>query len=264
MSQPPTCPNLPRGVSIIDMHTHVWSDATGLAPAPTDEANLIEMADRFNLEAVVVMPLFGGLAPSPAQVAAGNEAVAAFARRDPRMKPMVTVYPRYPAHALDELNRWMGEGFEGLKIWMSPADEECVFPLVERMIEYAKPTLIHAMHKSVGQFALESDPSHIANLARRYPEAKIILPHVGGNFYYTCELIAGLPNVYTDPSGSYCETGMVEHTVATLGVDRMMFGSDAPGADFANNLAKILAAELSPEDQRKILSANARQLWGWS
>lgn len=254
----------PPPVPVIDMHAHVWGNATGLAPAPGDCATLIDMADRFGLEAVVVMPLFGGLSPSPRQIEAGNAAVAELSRRDPRMKPMVTVAPRHAAHALSQVERWMGEGFEGLKIWVSIADEPCVFPLVERMIGYGKPTLIHAMHKSVGQLPLESDPVHVANLARRYPEAKVILPHVGGNFLYTCEVIAGCPNVHTDPSGTYCETGMVEHAVATLGADRVLFGSDAPGADFVNNLAKVLAADLSPDDQRKILATNARRLWGWS
>jgi len=151
----------------------------------------------------------------------------------------------------------------GLKIWVSIADEPCVFPLIERMIEYGKPTLIHAMHKSVGQLPLESDPVHIANLARRYPDAKIIMPHIGGNFYYSCEAIADCPNVWTDPSGTYCETGMLEHAVKILGADRILFGSDAPGADFANNLAKVLAADISAEDQRNILATNAKKLWGW-
>jgi predicted TIM-barrel fold metal-dependent hydrolase len=248
---------------VIDMHTHVWSDGSGLKPAP-DAGVLTEMADRFGIEAVVLIPLFGGLAPSPAEVRAGNEAAAEWGRRDPRFKPMVTVYPRRERESLDELNRWMDQGFCGLKIWVSFGDEPCVFPLIERMIHYGRPTLIHAMHKSVGQLTLESDPTHIANLARRYPEAKIILPHIGGNFYYTCDVIADCPNVYTDPSGTYCETGMVEHAVKVLGADRIMFGSDAPGADYVNNLAKVLAADLSDEDTRKILYANARELWGWS
>ena len=76
--------NLPP---IIDMHTHIWG---GTSDADGD--TLIEMANRFNLEAVVVMPLFGGTCPSPADIAAGNQAVAALAKRDPRMKPMEECY----------------------------------------------------------------------------------------------------------------------------------------------------------------------------
>jgi predicted TIM-barrel fold metal-dependent hydrolase len=246
------------------MHTHIWSDPTGLKPLESDVAVLTEMADRFALEALVVIPLFGGLCPSPAEVAAGNEAAAELYRRDPRMKPMVTVYPRHGSFALEQLDRWMDDGFCGLKIWVSLADEPCVFPLIERMIERDRPTLIHAMHKSVGQLPLESDPLHIRNLAKRYPEAKLILPHIGGNFYYTCEVIADCPNVWTDPSGTYCETGMVEHAVKVLGANRILFGSDAPGADFLNNVAKVMAADLSETQKRQIMAGNAKTLWGWA
>ena len=55
-------------------------------------------------------------------------------------------------------------------------------------------------------------------------------------------MIADHPNIYTDPSGTYCETGMLEHAVKMLGPDRILFGSDAPGADFVNNLAKVMCA----------------------
>ncbi|HTL27581.1 MAG TPA: amidohydrolase family protein [Tepidisphaeraceae bacterium] len=247
---------------IIDMHTHIWGDASGMKPAANSD-ELYDMADRFNCEAVVLLPLFGGHCPAPYQIERGNEAAAQYCKRDARFKPMVTVFPRHGQFAIDQLNRCMDAGFCGLKIWVSIGDEPCVFPLIERMIEYGKPTLIHAMHKSVGQLPLESDPTHIARLAKRYPEAKIILPHVGGNFYYTCDVIADCPKIYTDPSGSYCETGMVEHTVKMLGVDRVLFGSDAPGADMVNNLAKVLAADLSDADKRKILLENSRALWGW-
>lgn len=252
-------------VPIIDMHTHVWSDATGLAANPSDVPALAEMADQFHIEHVVLIPLFGGLCPTPAQVAAGNDAAADAARQDPRFKPLVTVYPRHDRQfSLDQIARHTDTGlFHGLKVWVSYADEPCVNPLVEAMIDRDLPTLIHAMHKSVGQLPLESDPTHIATLARRYPEAKIILPHIGGNFYYTCDIIADLPNVYTDPSGTYCETGMLEHAVKLLGPDRVLFGSDAPGADFANNLAKVLAADLPPDAMHKVLYANAKKLWGW-
>jgi predicted TIM-barrel fold metal-dependent hydrolase len=248
--------NLPP---IIDMHTHIWGGTDA-----ADGDTLIEMANRFHLEAVVVMPLFGGTCPSPAEIAAGNEAVAALAKRDPRMKPMVTVYPRHGELAVREMKRCIDAGFIGLKIWVSPADEPCVFPLIERMIKRGQPTLIHAMHKSVGQLPLESDPKNIANLAKRYPAAKIIMPHVGGNFYYSCEAIADCPNVWTDPSGTYCETGMVEHAVKVLGADRVMFGSDAPGADLVNNIAKVAGAEIGDADKRAIFADNARKLWGWA
>lgn len=253
----------PGPMSIIDMHTHIWCDSSVSGSSADDERQLLEMADRYAIEAMVVMPLFGGLCPTRGDVEAANRAVDVFAKRDSRVRPMVYVYPRHGEHALEQLNRWMDAGFVGLKLWVNLADDPLVFPLIERMIEHGKPTLIHAMHKSVGQLPLESDPRNIRELARRYPQAKIIMPHMGGNFIYSCEVIAPCLNVWTDPSGTYCETGMLEHAVKVLGADRILFGSDAPGADFLNNLAKVVTADLPAAAMQKILSGNAKKLWGW-
>lgn len=164
---------------------------------------------------------------------------------------------------MEELRRGIEEeGAFGLKIWVSPADEPCTYRLIEKMIEYDKPTLIHAMHKSVGQLPLESDPKDIAALATRYPEAKIIMAHIGGNFIYSCGAIRDCPNVWTDPSGSYCERGMVERAVFELGAKRILFGTDAPGAEYLNNVAKVMTADISDQDKHAIMYGNGRRLLG--
>jgi predicted TIM-barrel fold metal-dependent hydrolase len=246
---------------MIDFHTHLWGGPDGLTPQADGGDQLIAMADRYHLEALVVMPLFGGHNPSKEEVAAGNRAARDLGRIDGRMKPFVTVFPRHGQAAVDEMVRGIEEyGFFGLKIWVSPANEPCVYPLIEKMIDYGKPTLIHAMHKSVGQLSLESDPLDIAALGRRYPEAKIVMAHIGGNFIYSCGAIRDVSNVMTDPSGSYCERGMVERAVHELGAGRILFGSDAPGAEFLNNVAKVMAADIGEEDKQAIMYHNARRL----
>lgn len=246
------------------MHTHIWQESAVSGSSAADERQLLEMADRYAIEALVVMPLFGGLCPMRADISAGNRAAAAFAARDSRVRAMVHVYPRHGQFALDEIERWMDVGFHGVKVWVNYADEPSMFPIAERVIKWGKPLIIHAMHKTVGQLPLESDATHIAGLARIYPELKIVMAHVGGNFIHSCERVADCPNVWTDPSGTFCETGMVEHAVRVLGPDRVMFGTDAPGADYVNNIAKVAAADLPPDTIRKILADNARKLWGWA
>ena len=241
---------------IIDAHVHLWGKTT-----EADRTVLIEMADRFDLEAMWVSPLFGGLQPSVADVTAGNDETAAFARDEPRVRPFARIEPRHGLKARDELSRCMDElGFAGVKVWVFPADDSAMDPLVERLIELDRPLLMHALDKAVGQFPGESRSGQVAALGRRHPEATIIMAHIGGDFIAGCDAIADVSNIRTDPSGSYCETGMLEHAVETLGADRILFGSDAPGASFVNNLAKVLAAEISDADKDKILRTNARRL----
>lgn len=245
----------------IDIHTHIWSQADGLTEVESNRRDLIEAADRFDIEAYVVMPLFGGWHPSRREVRVGNDAVADFARQEPRVRPFCRVHPEHEDQAVDEIRRCVGDmGFPGAKIWVTVADHPCVYRVIEQMIEHDRPTLIHCLHKSVGQLPTESEPQHIAALARRYPEAKIIMAHFGGNFLYSCDAVADCSNVWTDPSGSYCETGMLEHAAKVLGVERLVYGSDAPGAAPINNIAKVMAADLSDEAKHRIMYANAKEL----
>jgi len=241
---------------IIDAHVHLWGKTF-----EADRAVLVEMADRFDLEAMWVSPLFGGLQPSVEDVIAGNDVTAAFARDDPRVRPFARIEPRHGPAARDELNRCMDElGFAAVKVWIFPADDPAMDPLVERLVELGRPLLMHALDKAVGQFPGESRPAQVASLGRRHPEATIIMAHIGGDFIAGCDAIADVPNIRTDPSGSYCERGMLERAVETLGADRILFGTDAPGASFVINLAKVLAAEISETDKDKILRTNARGL----
>ncbi|MDY7009170.1 MAG: amidohydrolase family protein [Planctomycetota bacterium] len=248
---------------IIDVHTHIWSDATGMHVRPGEEEAIIAMSDCYGINAMVVMPLCGSHRPTAEQVRASNDAVASFAEKDRRVRPFGQIDPRHGSVALQEIRRCVEElGLVGFKVWVALADAPDMYPLIERMIHYDRPVLIHAMHKTVGQYPSESDPVNVANLAGRYPEATIIMAHMGGDFIYGCNAIADLPNILTDPSGTYCETGMLEWAVGVLGADRILFGSDAPGADFVNNLAKVMAADITDQDKRKIMYTNAKRLLG--
>lgn len=253
--------DIPQG--IIDIHTHLWGEGSGLKARDGNQQQLLNMADRFQVDRYVVMPLFGGTRPTFAQVQAGNDAVAELAVRDKRAVPFGRCEAHLEGDALQEVRRCVQElGLRGIKIWISLADDPRLFPIVEYMINRNLPLLIHALHKAEGQIENESDPVHVAALARRYPEATIIMAHMGGDFIYGCQAIRETPNVLTDPSGSYCENGMLEYAVKTLGADRILFGSDAPGASFINNVAKVTAADISADDKHKILHANARRLLG--
>lgn len=241
---------------VIDAHAHLW---------PTDPQSnadsLVRMADRFGLEEVWVSALFGGLYPDPADVDAGNEAACRLARRDPRMRVWVRVQPEHREHTLDVLDRLVRTGPAiGVKVWIHPADSSDMDPLMERLVDWGRPLLIHAYDKATGNYDRESYPEQVAGLARRHPGAKILMAHLGGRFYRGCDAIADCPNVWSDFCGTLCETGMVSYAVRTLGPRRVVFGTDAPGASFINNLAKLLAEPLDEQTCRRILCQNARDL----
>ena len=94
---------------------------------------------------------------------------------------------------------------------------------------------------------------HIAELARR--------PNVTAK-------ISGIV-AYADPETWIADTlrPWVEHTVACFGWDRVVWGSDWPVCTLGGGLMPWVAAThallsgVSPEEKRKLLSANAKRIW---
>lgn len=252
---------------MIDFHTHLFPDHTQLHERAGNRAQLREMADRYELSRYVVLPLFGQMHPSRGEIEAANDAAHALAGEDARVAPFALVYPPHPWAVEEAERRLNAQNFAGVKVWCSLADQRFMDPVMELMAATGKPILIHALHKAWdypqmpgGQYPLESRPHHIAALARRHPDAKIVMAHAGGDFLWSSDVIRNCRNVWTDISGTYCETGMVEHLVETLGGQRVIFGTDMPGAAFITNYAKVAAATISEADRRRIFHDNAAEL----
>lgn len=246
------------GVRVVDFHTHIWSDRTD-----HDADVLVRMMDRFDLAWIGVSALVGGQQPAPNDVRSGNDATARFQQREPdRVEGFCYLNPRHGVAALDELRRCVEEyGFGFIKLWVSAhADNSCVFPIIEKAVDYGITVLQHAFCKATGLLAHESTPVHVANLAKRYPEARIVMAHMGADFTFGCNAIRDCPNVWTDMCGSYCETGMIDYALRTLGPERIIFGTDAPGASLLNNLHKVLDTPLTDEQKSMIFHDNAEGL----
>ncbi|MEJ1731437.1 amidohydrolase family protein, partial [Escherichia coli] len=78
----------------------------------------------------------------------------------------------------------------------------------------------HAHYPLPGQPNI-SDGGHLAELGRRYPEARLICAHVGGggDWEWTIKALRHASNVYLDTSGSVTDEGMIEMAAEILGVD---------------------------------------------
>ena len=243
---------------IIDAHTH-------LGPEGFDVGALEEGArlgvSTFLCSAIVDYKHY----PSFDEVAASNRAMASEMRRYPdRVRGFCYVNPRHGDLAMDDLRRNVEEhGMVGMKLWVATlCDDPLVFPYVEQAISYGIPVLAHCWRKSVGQLPYESQPWNVAALAARYPEASILMAHLGGNVEWAVNTVAGLPNVLTDTSGTPVGGSEVAIAVARLGASRVVFGSDLPGACLATNLGKVYGAGLSESEAELVLGGNMARLLG--
>lgn len=242
---------------IIDAHAHQWN-------LFADMANFRKFLDR-NPEVhwlVLASDLRGGYYPSPEEVAESNRSTLRYMAEFPeRVQGWCYVNPRW-ASAVEELQRGLEAGLLGMKLWVATrCSDPITFPVVEAAIAAGVPVLAHTWRKSTGNLAEESLPTDMAALARRYPEGRFVMAHLGGDWEFGVRAIRDCPNVWVDFSGSVNEYGAYELAAQQLGEDRVVFGTDLP-ADFHTNLGRVLQGNWPPAILAKILAGNFEALLG--
>ena len=137
-------------------------------------------------------------------------------------------------------------------------DDPRVHPIIEVLIEHDLPALIHCGHP------IFSLPWSIEELIVRYPEAKIILGHMGhGNIVYidaSIAIAARHPNVWLETSGMPMSL-KIKEAVEKVGADRVMYGSDGPWHEPKVEQLKVQLAGLAPEDLDAVMHGTAQRLF---
>jgi len=248
---------------VVDCHAHLTHRS--LATWEADDRKLIEAADKLGIDQLCCSTL----TPRRPATADGfqecNRWTAEGMRRFPgRVLGYCYVNPGYGPESLEEIHRCIEErGFIGIKLYNEyTCTEPVVFPIVELAIEMGVPILHHASHSHyfVEDQPRMSDGGHLAELARRYPEAMLICAHIsgGGDWEWTIKALRHAPNVLLDTSGSVTDEGTVEMAATVVGVDRLLFGCDS---SMTAGVGKIRGANLNAKDKEKILSGNMMRLF---
>jgi predicted TIM-barrel fold metal-dependent hydrolase len=257
-----TSNDLLRKGKVIDCHAHLTHRSRKTWEA--DDRKLIEAADKLRIDQLCCSTL----TPRKPATAEGfrecNHWTADGMRRFPgRVLGYCYVNPGYQRQALEEIRRCVEDrGFIGIKLYNEyNCSEPVVFPIVELAIELGVPILQHALH--FHYFAQDqprmSDGGHLAELARRYPEAMLICAHIsgGGDWEWTIKALRHAPNVFLDTSGSVTDDGSVDMAVNVVGSDRVVFGCDS---SMTAGIGKIRGANLRIQDKQKILGGNMMRI----
>ena len=242
---------------IVDAHVNVGirEQIWGLKKhTPEDQIALMEKCD-IDL-ACIFSPAPGLIRPE--HFIEGNDYVAEATRLFPdRFIPFAILNPWYRSEALDELNRNLDRGFAGIKLYppghgFYPIDSPLVDPICEAAIENDVAVLIHTDFNTK-----ICSPYHFAALARRYPEAKLIMAHLGMDpdvIHFIPDIIEDLPNAYVEIS---CTPDIPEAAVGRpvkrLGSRRVLFASDAPGLAPELAILKVELATLDKEDHEEVM-----------
>lgn len=166
----------------------------------------------------------------------------------------------------EEMNRCVANGAIGIKLWISLKDKLGSLVKTEKVLRHAaflkKPVLLHTFNRTDENHPGEISLAEFMRLARRHHGVKMIAAHAGVHWPSETGLYSCLPNVWVDVCGGYPIKGQVEALVREMGADRILFGSDMPGRSQASQLAKVVLADISEAQKKKILHQNAALLFG--
>lgn len=241
---------------IIDMHAHIWGTKTDL-----HAAQLVEACELYGIDKIFISPLRTHYSDAEEIEFLSGEVFRICQKYPKNFLGYEYVNPAL-SNALDVLKRGVEErGMIGMKLWVSTfCDDPRVNPLVEQCIKYDIPILLHSFVKSVRQLEFETTGIHVRNLAVRYPEAKIIMAHLGANCYHGIKAIRDCKNVSVDLCGSIYRRDDLDYTAEQIGTDRILFGTDMPGS-FTVNYGQVLEADLTDSQREDILYRNAVKLF---
>ena len=244
---------------LIDVHTHLWKGIEAQC-----RPGILDMCDSFGIDKVLVSSL-GGYQPDPEEIRYLNDQTYGFMKEHPGLvEGYCYLNPRHP-DALTELHRRVeDQGMCGVKLWVATfCDDPLVDPIAEQCVSYGIPMLVHAFYKAVDQLPCESLGENVANLARRHPDAKILMAHLGADCLREMRMVKDCKNVWLDFSGSISHADDLEYAVRLVGADRLLFGSDMPDLAFQCSYGQLIEADLTPEDREKIAWKNAVRLFGF-
>lgn len=205
----------------------------------------------------------------------GNEYLLSEAARCPnRFIPFVTVPPGAGDAALGEIERAAAGGARGVGELMPDGqgvrpEDEAMDAVVALATALGLIVLIHASepvgHRYPGKGT--STPDRLLTLIERHPRARFILAHAGGGlpFYHLLpEVAAATQNVWYDTAAAplLYRPEVYRRLVDLVGVERVLFASDAPLIGLRRPLAHFAAAPLTDGERRAVGGGNLAQLLG--
>jgi predicted TIM-barrel fold metal-dependent hydrolase len=262
---------------IVDSHVHLLPGRLGekvrdffeyFLPGalsyPNDHAAVLAAFERAGVGEVWNLPY----AHKPGVAAGLNEASARLVAAPPH--PSVRVVGGATAHpGDDDPERVVGAalddlGLRVLKLHCSVGGFRADDPALDamwRLVERRRvPTVVHAGHAVDGR-TQEGELAGLENVARRHPEAPLIIAHSAHPA--TAEaigLIGRHPNVLADLTPVITERVDVSDEALEAHPDRFLFGTDVPnvGVTIESGLARLNT--LSPAARAAVLGGNARRL----
>ena len=236
---------------IIDCHAHFGEFSRTLV-LQRDAETMISAMDRAGVEKLCVSS-FLSIGP---ECKTGNDMVASAVRKYPnRFIGYGVVNPNRPQEINGELKRCFDElGMSAIKI--HPAFHQ--YPIsgsaYRQVFEFAAARKLPILSHEWGT------PQFLWDLSAEFPVVRFIIAHLGfwngrDDFAYR-EVLRQRQNVFVDLVYSNIYYNALERLIGMIGAEQILWGSDFPLHDLPYQLGRLLYANLTDDQKRKIAGEN--------
>lgn len=260
-----------------DFHTHAFpdslaqraleglADTSGIAPATdgTLKGLRTKMAEN-GIEGALLLPV----ATKPSQQTTINNWAADIMGGG--LYCCGSVHPN-AEDALSEIERIKSLGLRGVKFHSEYQGfcphEERMFPIYEKIAELGLVAVFHGGWDPYSQDVIRATPQSFAAVAETFPKLTIVAAHLGGMGLWDDieRYTAGrYENLWFDVGviSRYIEDDQLLRIIRMQGAGKVLFGSDCPWDEPANEIAMIERLPLTDEEKELIFHGNAERLLG--
>lgn len=259
---------------IIDSHAHIYPNKIAVRASasigtfydmPVSFDGTVEHLLDLGDNAGVDMFLVQSVAVAPRNVESINDFIASTVKENPtRFIGFASLHPEME-NVEDEVNRAKKMGLLGIKlhpdIQKFNIDDRIAYKIYE-VCEGNLPILIHTGDHRY----LYSDPRRIPNVLKDFPKLKFICAHFGGwsQWNEAEKCLADKEGVWVDTSSSMYAFSVdrAKDLINAFGEDRVIFGSDYPMWDPADEIRNIERLNLDERVKQKIYYKNLSNLLG--
>ena len=204
----------------------------------------------------------------------GNEV----SKKYPTLANFITVDPNFltPEENVEELELRVKEGAKGFCLHptrnLHRPEDLRLYPLYERAQEMDVPVITHTGSEPIkyAYMGLFSEPFDFIRVLDDFPRLRWIFGHMGANYHEQIPVIAKkYDNVWFETSGTISQREPYEYSdevvvklIRTVGVERVMWGSDWVFGDIVASAKRMASMPLNDNEMERIFGANALEFMG--
>ena len=211
---------------------------------------------RFDLMGVVSLQALCG------DIQAGNAEVKEALEASPLARGWAVINPLYPERSSEEMRKYLGNPrWLGAVIHPEHSAESLASAATREVVNayrrYTKPLLVHVANEAAAR--------DLEDLAREFSSLKVIASGAGYDDWQACMWAAKRAvNIFLEPFSGGTHRGKLETILATIGPNRIVFGSGYPHHNPGAALGLLIDSKLTDAEKQAVLTTNAMRLFNLS